>query len=167
MARDKNTNNRLHSYHARLTRFRAVAVARHARGARRGPHRVPVLPARVPAARVVPGGEALREAFMLTKFSAETRAYAVALMALVLMLCRAALRPAARHHLDGAHLLRLVTIFFVTTLPLFAVLAHYQVPIAFAFFIWVGIYGVMVVSQMWPTRQTRSTSGAGQRAVCR
>ena len=30
------------------------------------------------------------------------------------------------------------------TLPLFAVLSHYEVPIAFAFFIWVGIYGVMV-----------------------
>ncbi|MDH4167338.1 MAG: hypothetical protein OEV90_13145, partial [Gammaproteobacteria bacterium] len=30
--------------------------------------------------------KALREAFMLTKFSAETRSYAVALMALVLMI---------------------------------------------------------------------------------
>ena len=106
--------------------------------------------------------KALREAFMLTKFSAETRAYAVALMALVLMLV-VPLYGRLRHHLDGAHLLRVVTIFFVATLPLFAVLAHYQVPIAFAFFIWVGIYGVMVVSQMWAFAADSFNVRSGQR----
>ncbi len=70
--------------------------------------------------------KALREAFMLTKFSAETRAYAVAAMALVLMFV-VPLYGRLRHHLDGAHLLRAVTLFFVVTLPLFALLAHYQV----------------------------------------
>ena len=61
--------------------------------------------------------KALREAFMLTKFSAEVRAYAVAAMALVLMLVVPLYGP-LRHHMDGAHLLRAVTIFFVVTLPL-------------------------------------------------
>ena len=106
--------------------------------------------------------KALREAFMLTKFSAETRAYAVAVMALVLMLV-VPLYGRLRHHLDGAHLLRAVTIFFVATLPLFAVLAHYEVPIAFAFFIWVGIYGVMVVSQMWAFAADSFNVRSGQR----
>lgn len=106
--------------------------------------------------------KALREAFMLTKFSAETRAYAVAIMALVLMLV-VPLYGRLRHHLDGAHLLRVVTIFFVATLPLFAVLAHYQIPIAFAFFIWVGIYGVMVVSQMWAFAADSFNVRSGQR----
>jgi ATP:ADP antiporter, AAA family len=106
--------------------------------------------------------KALREAFMLTKFSAETRAYAVAMMAAVLMLV-VPLYGRLRHHLDGARLLRAVTIFFVATLPLFAVLAHYQVPIAFAFFIWVGIYGVMVVSQMWAFAADSFNVRSGQR----
>jgi AAA family ATP:ADP antiporter len=106
--------------------------------------------------------KALREAFMLTKFSAETRAYAVAFMALVLMLV-VPLYGRLRHHMDGAQLLRAVTVFFVATLPLLAILAHNGVPIAFAFFIWVGIYGVMVVSQMWAFAADSFNVKSGQR----
>ncbi len=106
--------------------------------------------------------KALREAFMLVKFSAESRAYAVAIMALVLMLI-VPLYGRLRHHLDGARLLRAVTLFFVATLPLFAVLKHYQIPIALAFFIWVGIYGVMVVSQMWVFAADSFNVRSGQR----
>jgi AAA family ATP:ADP antiporter len=106
--------------------------------------------------------KALREAFILTKFSAETRAYAVALMALVLMLV-VPLYGRLRHHLDGAHLLRAVTLFFVLTLPLFAFLANAQVPIAIPFFIWVGIYGVMAVSQMWAFAADSFNIRSGQR----
>ena len=106
--------------------------------------------------------KALREAFMLTKFSAETRSYVVALMALVLMLV-VPLYGWVRRHLDGARLLRAVTIFFVATLPLFAVLAHFQVPIAIAFYIWCGIYGVMVVSQMWAFAADSFNIKTGQR----
>ena len=62
--------------------------------------------------------KALRDAFMLTKFSAEMLAYAVAVMALVLMLI-VPLYGRVRHHMDGAHLLRAVTLFFVATLFLF------------------------------------------------
>ena len=106
--------------------------------------------------------KALREAFMLAKFSAETRAYAVALMALVLMIV-VPLYGRLRHHLEGAQLLRAVTIFFLVTLPLFAVLAQNQVPIAFPFFIWVGIYGLMVVSQMWAFAADSFNVRSGQR----
>ncbi|MGB8693417.1 MAG: hypothetical protein WCD08_07915 [Steroidobacteraceae bacterium] len=106
--------------------------------------------------------KALREAFMLAKFSAETRTYAVAVQALLLMLI-VPLYGRLRHHLDGAQLLRAVTIFFVATLPLFALLAHYHLPIAFAFFIWVSIYGVMVVSQMWAFAADSFNVKSGQR----
>jgi AAA family ATP:ADP antiporter len=51
----------------------------------------------------------------------------------------------------------------VVTLPLFAVLAHQGVPIAFAFFIWVGIYGVLVVSQMWAFAADSFNVRSGQR----
>jgi AAA family ATP:ADP antiporter len=106
--------------------------------------------------------KALREAFMLAKFSAETRAYAVATMALVLMIV-VPLYGRLRHHLEGARLLRAVTSFFVVTLPVFAVLAHYGVPIAFPFFIWVGIFGVMAVAQMWAFAADSFNVRTGQR----
>ena len=105
MARGKNTNDHLESYHARLTRFERLLslVTRVAPGEGRTAflfflHGFLLLA----SYQVV---KALREAFMLTKFSAETRAYAVALMALVLMLV-VPLYGRLRRHLDGAHLLR-------------------------------------------------------------
>lgn len=153
---------RLNTYHAHLTRFERLVsfVTRVAPGEGRTAflfflHGFLLLASYQQV-------KALREAFMLTKFSAETRAYAVALMALVLMIV-VPLYGRLRHHLDGAHLLRLVTIFFVLTLPLFALLAQYGVPIAFAFFIWVGIYGLMVVSQMWAFAADSFNVRSGQR----
>jgi AAA family ATP:ADP antiporter len=106
--------------------------------------------------------KALREAFMLTQFSAEARAYAVAVVALVLMLAMP-LYARLRRRLDGERLLRTVTLFFVVTMPLFAALAYGGVSIAFAFFVWVSIYGVMVVSQMWAYAADTFNLKSGQR----
>ncbi len=106
--------------------------------------------------------KALREAFILTRFSAETRAYVVALVALALMLV-VPLYGWVRRHLDGVRLLRLVTLFFVVTAPLFALLAHLKVSIAIPFYIWVGVYGVMVVSQMWAFAADSFNVKTGQR----
>jgi ATP:ADP antiporter, AAA family len=106
--------------------------------------------------------KALREALILTKFSAEARSYAIALIALVLMVV-VPFYGWVRRHLDGARLLRAVTIFFVVTMPLFALLAQSGVSIAFAFYIWVSIYGVMVVSQMWAFAADSFNVKSGQR----
>jgi ATP:ADP antiporter, AAA family len=106
--------------------------------------------------------KALREGLILTKFSAEGRAYAVAVMALVLMFV-VPLYGYVRRSLDGARLLRAVTLFFVITLPLFAGLLWNGAPIEFVFFIWVGIYGVMVISQMWAYAADTFNLKSGQR----
>ncbi|HEX9207294.1 MAG TPA: Npt1/Npt2 family nucleotide transporter [Steroidobacteraceae bacterium] len=106
--------------------------------------------------------KALREALILTKFPAEVRAYAVAVMALVLMFV-VPLYGYVRRRLDGARLLRAVTLFFVVTLPLFAGLLWAGAPIEFVFFIWVGIYGLMVVSQMWAFAADSFNLKSGQR----
>jgi len=106
--------------------------------------------------------KALREAFMLTSFSAEARSYAVAVTALVLMFI-VPLYGSVRRHLDGARLLRAVTVFFVVTMPMFAALAHAGVSIAFPFYVWVSIYGVMVVSQMWAFAADSFNVKSGQR----
>jgi hypothetical protein len=85
---------------------------------------------------------------MLTKFSAEVRAYATAVIALLLMLL-VPLYGVVRRWLDGAKLLRAVTAFFALNMLIFAIIAWGGANIAFAFFVWVSIYGVMVVAQFW------------------
>ncbi|HET9694719.1 MAG TPA: Npt1/Npt2 family nucleotide transporter [Steroidobacteraceae bacterium] len=106
--------------------------------------------------------KALREALMLTKFSAEVRAYAVAMTALVLIFV-VPLYGYVRRHVDGERLLRLVTLFFVVTLPLFAGMVWAGAPIEFLFFIWVSIYGLMVISQMWAFAADTFNLKSGQR----
>jgi ATP:ADP antiporter, AAA family len=106
--------------------------------------------------------KALREAFMLAKFSAETRAYAVAVTALVLMLLVPAY-GAVRRRIDGAQLLQAVTIFFAAITLAFAAAAWSGTAIAFAFFVWVSIYGVMVVAQLWAFAADSYNLKSGQR----
>jgi AAA family ATP:ADP antiporter len=106
--------------------------------------------------------KALREAFMLTKFSAEVRAYAVALIALLLMLLVPAY-GAVRRRLDGERLLQAVTLFFATNLLLFWATAAAGMPIAFPFFIWVSIFGVMVIAQLWAFAADSFNLKSGQR----
>jgi AAA family ATP:ADP antiporter len=106
--------------------------------------------------------KALREAFMLTKYSAEVRAYAVALIALILMLL-VPLYGAVRRRLDGERLLRAVTAFFAANLLLFWAAALAGLPIAFPFFIWVSIFGVMVVAQLWAFAADSLNLKSGQR----
>jgi AAA family ATP:ADP antiporter len=106
--------------------------------------------------------KALREAFMLTKFSAEVRAYAVALIALLLMLL-VPLYAAVRRRLDGDRLLRAVTAFFAANLLLFWAAARAGLPIAFPFFVWVSIFGVMVIAQLWAFAADSFNLKSGQR----
>jgi AAA family ATP:ADP antiporter len=106
--------------------------------------------------------KALREAFMLTRFSAEVRAYAVAVIALVLMLLVPAY-GAVRRRLDGEQLLRAVTLFFAANLLLFAAAAWSGMSIAFVFFVWVSIFGVMVIAQLWAFAADSYNLKSGQR----
>jgi AAA family ATP:ADP antiporter len=106
--------------------------------------------------------KALREGFMLAKFSAEVRAYAVALIALILMLL-VPMYAAVRRRLDGERLLRAVTAFFAANLLLFWAAALADLPIAFPFFIWVSIFGVMVIAQLWAFAADSFNLKSGQR----
>ena len=106
--------------------------------------------------------KALREAFMLTRFSAEVRAYAVAVIAIVLMLLVPAY-GAVRRRLDGEKLLRAVTLFFASNLLVFVAAAWSGLPIAFIFFVWVSIFGVMVIAQLWAFAADTYNLKSGQR----
>ena len=83
-------------------------------------------------------------------------------MALVLMLI-VPIYTRVRRHLDGARLLRAVTMFFVIALPLFAVLAHYRRSHRLRVLHLGRHLGVMVVSQMWTFAADSFNVKSGQR----
>jgi AAA family ATP:ADP antiporter len=83
-------------------------------------------------------------------------------IALVLMLV-IPIYGAVRRRLDGARLLQAITIFFALSMLVFVYIAHSGVNIAFAFFVWVSIYGVMVVAQFWAFAADSFNLKSGQR----
>jgi AAA family ATP:ADP antiporter len=106
--------------------------------------------------------KALREAFVLTEFSAEVTAYAVAAIALLLMFI-VPVYGLVRRRMDGARLLRAVTLFFCLNILIFAALAWLDLRIGLAFFIWVSIFGVMVPAQFWAYVADTFNLKSGQR----
>ena len=106
--------------------------------------------------------KALREAFILTEFSAEVRAYGVAVIALVLMFVVPAY-GAVRRRLDGARLLQAVTLFFAVNMLGFAAAAYFGISTSFTFFVWVSIFGVMIIAQFWAFAADTFNLKSGQR----
>ena len=106
--------------------------------------------------------KALREAFMLVKFPAEVRAYAVATTAAVLMLL-VPIYGRVRRRIDGDRLLQVVTAFFALNLLAFIAAAAVGVYPAFAFFVWVSVFGLVVVAQLWAFAADSFNLKSGQR----
>ncbi|NJN52259.1 MAG: hypothetical protein HC809_11335 [Gammaproteobacteria bacterium] len=106
--------------------------------------------------------KALRESFMLSEHSAEVRAYAVAVIALVLMLL-VPLYSVIRRKLDGVQLINAVTWFFVLNMLVFVPLAASDLKLGFVFFVWVAVFGVVVVSQFWALAADSLNLKSGQR----
>jgi AAA family ATP:ADP antiporter len=105
---------------------------------------------------------ALREAFILTDFSAEVRAYGYAVVALVLMFVVPAY-GAVRKRLDGERLLQAVTVFFAVNMLGFSAAAYYGISTSFTFFVWVSIFGVMMIAQFWAFAADTFNLKSGQR----
>jgi len=106
--------------------------------------------------------KALREAFMLAKFTAEVRSYAVAITALILMLL-VPVYGVVRRRFDGARLLQAITVFFAANMLVFAAAAWSGMSIAFPYFVWASIFGLMVVSQLWAFAADSFNLKSGQR----
>jgi len=106
--------------------------------------------------------KSLREAFILTDFSAEVRAYGVAVIAVVLMFLVPAY-GAVRRWFDGARLLQAVTLFFAVNMLGFAAAAYFGISTSFTFFVWVSIFGVMITAQFWAFAADTFNLKSGQR----
>ena len=104
----------------------------------------------------------IREALILTEGGAAVKTYSSAGQALLLLLLVPAFGAFASQ-VNRARLLRGVTLFFVANVVVFLVVGRGGVHVAVPFFIWVGIFNVMIVAQYWSFANDIYTPDQGKR----
>jgi ATP:ADP antiporter, AAA family len=62
-------------------------------------------------------------------------------------------------------LINIVTVFFVICPPVFYVLAQLGVPLAMIYFVWIGIFSLMIVAQFWSFANDVYTKEEGERLL--
>jgi ATP:ADP antiporter, AAA family len=108
----------------------------------------------------------VRETLILVEGSPEIRSYANGAIALTLIFIIPVYRLLfnyLRHGGDKSAVLRWVGAFFIANLLVFAFLVSIGIPVAVPFFIWVGIYNVMVIAQFWAFAADLLNIKTGQR----
>jgi len=103
-----------------------------------------------------------REALILTQGGAEVKSYSAAGQALLLL----AIVPIYGAFASRVGRLRLVTgvmLFFASNLLFFIVLGRLGFREGIAFFLWVGVFNVMVVAQLWALANDLYTQRQGER----
>jgi AAA family ATP:ADP antiporter len=90
----------------------------------------------------------LRESLILSEGGAEVKSYAAGAQALIL-LAVVPLYGLVASKVNRSRLINGVMLFFVSHLLLFDVLSTHGVHIGVAFFLWVGIFNLMIVAQFW------------------
>ncbi len=105
----------------------------------------------------------IREPLILTvPGGAEVKSYAAAAIA-VLLIILVPLYSALASRVSRVVLINSVTLFFIACLVAFFGLSRAGVPIGVAFFIWVGIFSLMVVAQLWAFANDVYTVEQGKR----
>jgi AAA family ATP:ADP antiporter len=104
----------------------------------------------------------VREALILSGGGAELKSYLAAGQAMLLL----GLVPAygaLADRLPRRRLLTAVTAFFIACLIAFFVLTRAGVPVAVVFFLWAGIFNLMIVAQFWSFANDLYTKEQGER----
>lgn len=104
----------------------------------------------------------LREALILGESGAEVASYASAVQA-ILLLGAVPLYGRLAERLPRRTLINRVTVFFAACLVLFFVLGTAGVPLGIAFYLWVGIFNLMIVAQFWAFANDVYTNDEGER----
>ena len=104
----------------------------------------------------------VREALILSGEGAEVKSYAAAGQALLLLILVPAYGALA-DRLPRRKLLNVVTGFFIVCLVAFWALARAKVPVGVPFFLWVGIFNLMIVAQFWSFANDLYTKDQGER----
>ena len=106
--------------------------------------------------------KAAREGLLLAKLSAADASYATAIIATLLIFI-VPLYGQIRRRLDGPLLVIAVIAFFVGCLIAFWTLDRLGLRVGFAFFVFVGIFGVMMIAQFWALAADSFNIKSGQR----
>jgi AAA family ATP:ADP antiporter len=104
----------------------------------------------------------LREALILDESGAEIKSYASALQALILLGAVPAYGALAGR-LSRRRLINGVTLFFAACLVVFFALGQLGLNLGVVFFLWVGIFNLMVVAQFWSFANDLYTNEEGER----
>ena len=104
----------------------------------------------------------VREALILAGGGAEIKSYAAAGQA-ILLLGAVPLYSYVASRFPRRRLINTVTIFFAGCLALFYFLATIKVPLGVIFYLWVGIFNLMVIAQFWSFANDLYTPEAGKR----
>lgn len=105
----------------------------------------------------------VREALILTEASAEMRSYAVALQAAVLMVLIPVYTAFFRRIFPHYYLVSLITAFLALNLPVFVLCAMAGFSVGVEFFIWLGVFNVLIVAQFWALAADLFSVEAGER----
>ena len=103
-----------------------------------------------------------REVFILTQGGAEVKSYSSAGQALLLLVLVPAYGAFASQ-VNRERLVTWVTLFFVGNVLLFALAYQAGLNIGIAYFLWVGIFNVMVIAQFWAFANDIFTAEQGKR----
>src|SRR5262245_53238546 len=103
-----------------------------------------------------------RESLILAESSAEVKSYAAGAQALIL-LAAVPLYGMVASRVNRSRLINGVLLFFTSHLAIFHVLASHGLHIGIAFFLWVGVFNLMIVAQFWSFANDVYTFERGQR----
>jgi AAA family ATP:ADP antiporter len=103
-----------------------------------------------------------REMLILTEGTAEIRSYAVALQALLLLFFIPLYGKFSRRF-DSYRYMQIVTAICVATLLAFALAGHSGFAISVVYFVWLGAYSVLIISQFWAYASELYSREAGER----
>jgi len=104
----------------------------------------------------------IREPLLLATSSAEIKSYAYAVTALLLLFVIPLYGLVFRHS-SKRQLTRYVTLFFLANLFLFYLAGRAGLDIGFAYYVWVGIFSVMITAQFWAFAADSYNVKSGQR----
>jgi ATP:ADP antiporter, AAA family len=104
----------------------------------------------------------IREALILSGGGAEVKSYAAAGQA-ILLLGLVPAYGALADRLPRRGLLNAVTAFFVACLVIFYVATRADLPVGVVFFLWVGVFNLMIVAQFWSFANDVYTKEQGER----
>jgi AAA family ATP:ADP antiporter len=103
-----------------------------------------------------------REVFILSEGGAEVKSYAAAGQALLLLVIVPAYSAFASR-VSRLQLVTWVSLFFASNILLFTLAAGAHIRVGVWFFLWLGIYNVMVVAQFWAFANDLYTPAQGKR----